>query len=179
LLVKLDEISRLVEDLPVVNTVTPFVRVEKANVSANAASKIATSKPSETSPVNDWQTTAQDFWQRNWLIVRTELVKLVRVSRIENPEAVLLTPEQTYFLRENLKLKILNARLGLLGRQIQSAKADMSAVADDLRKYSDPTSKQAQLLQAAVAQVQAQLGSAAIPGLDTSLAALALAAAGK
>ena len=31
LLVKLDEISRLVEDLPVLNTVTPVVRVEKKN----------------------------------------------------------------------------------------------------------------------------------------------------
>jgi uroporphyrin-III C-methyltransferase len=103
----------------------------------------------------------------------------VRVSRIENPDAVLLSPEQTYFLRENLKLKILNARLGLLGRQIQSAKSDLASVADDVRKYSDPTSKQAQLLQAALLQVQSQLSNAAIPALDSTLAALTLAAAGK
>jgi uroporphyrin-3 C-methyltransferase len=117
--------------------------------------------------------------QKHWQIVRAELGKLVRVSRIENPDAVLLSPEQTYFLRENLKLKILNARLGLLGRQIQSAKTDLLSVADDVRKYSDPTSKQVQILQAALSLVQTQLGNATIPVLDSSLAALTLAAAGK
>jgi uroporphyrin-3 C-methyltransferase len=67
----------------------------------------------------------------------------------------------------------------LLGRQIQSAKSDLASVAEDVRKYSDPTSKQAQLLQASLSQVQTQLGNATIPGLDASLAALTLAAAGK
>ena len=178
LLVKLDEISRLVEDLPVLNTVTAVARVD----TQNASSKVVSSKPAATSSaiqVSDWQTSLQNFMQSNWQIVRAELAKLVRVSRIENPDAVLLSPEQTYFLRQNLKLKILNARLGLLGRQIQSAKSDLASVADDVRKYSDPTSKQAQTLQTALSLVQAQLGNASIPALDSSLAALTLAAAGK
>jgi uroporphyrin-III C-methyltransferase len=182
LLVKLDEISQLVEDLPVLNTVTAVARVDKEN----APIKSNGTKPGAASAVveaTDWQSSLQNFWQnnlqKNWDIVRTELAKLVRVSQIENPEAVLLSPEQTYFLRENLKLKVLNARLGLLGRQIQSARSDLISVAQDVRKYSDPTSKQAQLLQAALLQVQTQLGNASIPALDSSLAALTLAAAGK
>ena len=191
LLVKLDEIGRLVEDLPVVNTVTAVVRVQKNEQAekTDAASKAISTKSATGKQGTDlkqdsgWGINLQEFWQKNWQAVRTELVKLVRVSRIENPDAVLLSPEQTYFLRENLKLKVLNARLGLLGRQIQSAKTDLLSVADDVRKYSDPTSKQAQLLQAALAQVQAQLSNAAIPGLDSTLAALTtvapLAAAGK
>ncbi len=178
LLVKLDEISRLVEDLPVLNTVTAVARVD----TQNASSKVVSSKPAATSSsiqVSDWQTSLQNFMQSNWQIVRAELAKLVRVSRIENPDAVLLSPEQTYFLHQNLKLKILNARLGLLGRQIQSAKTDLASVADDVRKYSDPTSKQAQTLQSALSLVQTQLGNTSIPALDSSLAALTLAAAGK
>lgn len=176
LLVKLDEISQLVEDLPVLNTVKAVARVEKAN----ATLKPDTSKPSNLGSAGaDWQTSLQSFMQNNWLIVRAELAKLVRVSRIENPDAVLLSPEQTYFLRENLKLKVLNARLGLLGRQIQSAKSDLVSVANDVSKYSDPTSKQVQTLQSALSQVQTQLSNASIPALDSSLAALALAAAGK
>jgi uroporphyrin-3 C-methyltransferase len=174
LLVKLDEISRLVEDLPVLNTVTPVVRVEKKN-----APLPASGDKSVVNQATDWQSSVQKFMQSNWQIVRAELVKLVRVSRIENPDAVLLSPEQTYFLRENLKLKILNARLGLLGRQIQSAKSNLASVADDVRKYSDPTSRQVQILQSALSLVQTQLGNAAIPVLDSSLAALTLAAAGK
>ena len=42
---------------------------------------------------------------------------LLRVSRIDSPEAALLAPEQGFFLRENIKLKLLNARLSLLARQ--------------------------------------------------------------
>ncbi len=178
LLVKLDEISRLVEDLPVLNTVTATARVDKQQVPF----KVSGTKSAANTSVHqdaDWQSGLQNFMHSNWQIVRAELAKLVRVSRIENPDAVLLSPEQTYFLRENLKLKTLNARLGLLGRQIQSAKSDLASVAEDVRKYSDPTSKQAQLLQASLSQVQTQLGNASIPGLDASLAALTLAAAGK
>lgn len=175
LLVKLDEISRLVEDLPVANNVTAIIRAEKPDVPAKAmgANSVAANQGSA------WQAIVQNLWQKNWQIVRSELVKLVRVSRIESPDAVLLSPEQTYFLRENLKLKILNARLGLLGRQIQSAKTDLASVADDVRKYSDPTSKQAQSLQSALSLVQTQLGNASIPALDSSFAALSLAVAGK
>ena len=178
LLVKLDEISRLVEDLPVLNTVTAVARVE----TQNAPSKVLGAKSAVPTAANqeaDWSTRLQNFMQSNWLIVRSELAKLVRVSRIENPDAVLLSPEQTYFLHQNLKLKILNARLGLLGRQIQSAKSDLASVADDVRKYSDPTSKQAQTLQSSLSLVQVQLSNAAIPALDSSLAALTLAASGK
>jgi uroporphyrin-III C-methyltransferase len=186
LLVKLDEISRLVEDLPVLNTVTAVARVEKQNATSNAPSNASSKASGAKSVANttanqdaDWQSSVQNFMQNNWQVVRAELAKLVRVSRIENPDAVLLSPEQTYFLRQNLKLKILNARLGLLGRQIQSAKSDLTSVADDVRKYSDPTSKQAQMLLSALSLVQTQLGNASIPALDASLAALTLAAAGK
>jgi uroporphyrin-III C-methyltransferase len=178
LLVKLDEISRLVEDLPVLNTVTAVPKIEKSNAGLSASSNTEGSKATVNQDA-DWQTGFQNFMQKHWQIVRAELGRLVRVSRIENPDAVLLSPEQTYFLRENLKLKILNARLGLLGRQIQSAKTDLLSVADDVRKYSDPTSKQVQILQAALSLVQTQLGNATIPALDSSLAALTLAAAGK
>ena len=178
LLVKLDEIGRLVEDLPVVNTVTAVPKVEKTEKNGAPVKALGTTSAA-SSQVQDWQTGLQKFMLNNWQIVRAELVKLVRVSRIESPDAVLLSPEQTYFLRENLKLKVLNARLGLLGRQIRSAKTDLTSIANDVRKYSDPTSKQAQQLLTALSQVQTQLENASIPALDASLAALTLAAAGK
>ena len=45
-----------------------------------------------------------------------ELRQAVRVTSIQHPEAVLMTPEQSVFLRENVKLRLLNARLSLLSR---------------------------------------------------------------
>ena len=56
-----------------------------------------------------------------------EMRSLVRVTRIEQPEAMLLAPEQAFFLRENLKLRLLNARLALLSRQFDTAQADLQA----------------------------------------------------
>jgi uroporphyrin-3 C-methyltransferase len=109
LLVKLDELMRQVDDLPVANAVVP--------VSAIGAGRPA---PAHT---------PEAVWDRAVEIVVTEVRGLVRVSRIDNPEAVLLTPEQTFFLRENLKLKLLNARLGLLSRQVDGARADLGSVA--------------------------------------------------
>jgi uroporphyrin-3 C-methyltransferase len=58
-------------------------------------------------------------WRRVWAEVRA----LVRVTRIDRPEAMLVAPEQAFFLRENLKLRLLNARLALLSRQFDTAQA--------------------------------------------------------
>ncbi|MDV7397188.1 uroporphyrinogen-III C-methyltransferase, partial [Arthrospira platensis SPKY1] len=65
--------------------------------------------------------TASRWWQQ----FQEGTADLIRVSRIDQPEAALLAPEQSYLLRENIKLKLLNARLGLLGRQLDTAKVDV------------------------------------------------------
>lgn len=182
LLAKLDELTRLVDDLAVLNEVVTAPAIEKVNAvdarqahQENSPGESAAAVPTHTS----WQATWQAVWQVGWNAVRSELLKLVRVSRIEHPDAVLLSPEQTFFLRENLKLKLLNARLGLLSRQLQSAKADMASASVVLHKYADPTAKSTQVALALLQQVQGQLGNMTIPGLDESFSALALAATGR
>ena len=62
---------------------------------------------------------------------------LVRVTQIENPEAVLVTPEQQFFVRENLKLRLLNARLALFARQFDIAQADLRDAQAALDRYFD------------------------------------------
>jgi uroporphyrin-3 C-methyltransferase len=104
---------------------------------------------------------------------------LVRLSRIEEPEAALLSPEQSFFLRENFKLRLLNARLGLLARQMDSARADLIAARYALDKYFDPTSRKTQSAAALLLQVQQQLQLLQLPRVDDTLAALATAAAGR
>ncbi|MDO8769917.1 MAG: uroporphyrinogen-III C-methyltransferase [Burkholderiaceae bacterium] len=182
LLTKLDELTRLVDDLPVLNAVVTAPAIEKISVPGTQQVNQKKSKDEDAAALKaslSWQATWQKAWQTSWSAVRTELLKLVRVSRIEHPDAVLLSPEQTFFLRENLKLKLLNARLGLLSRQLQSAKADLASASVDLHKYADPTAKSTQVVFALLLQVQGQLGNMAIPGLDESLSALTLAATGR
>lgn len=159
LLAKLDDLLRLVDDLPVVNAVAPVP----------AGSRRA---PAPDAPAATW-------WQRGLDVVRREAERLLRVSRIEQPEAALLSPEQSFFLRENLKFKLLNARLGMLARQFESSRADLQAASAALNKYFDPASRKTQQAAGLLQQVQGQMKTAELPRVDDTLAALATAAAGR
>ena len=117
--------------------------------------------------------------QRSWEVVRDEARGLVRVSRIDHPEAILLAPEQTFFLRENLKLKLLNARFGILARQYDSARSDLAGATAALNKYFDPASRHTQNAATVLQQAQAHLKNTELPRLDETLSALATAAAGR
>jgi uroporphyrin-3 C-methyltransferase len=117
--------------------------------------------------------------QRTLDNLREEARKLLRVSRIDQPEAALLSPEQSFFLRENLKLRLLNARLALLSRQTDSVRADLASANAWLGKYFDPHSRKTQAAAQLLAQVQGQLRTSELPRLDETMAALATAAAGR
>ena len=159
LLVKFDELARQVDELPVANAV--------AGSSASAPVR----KPAPP-PKLAW-------WERALADLREEARNLVRVSRIDEPEAVLLAPEHAFFLRENLKLKLLNARLALLSRQTDAARADVAAAQAALRKYFDPASRRTQAAAALLQQIHSQLRSVELPRIDETLAVLATAAAGR
>jgi uroporphyrin-III C-methyltransferase len=159
LLVKLDELTRQVDELPLANAV------------AVAGAPVPPRRAASAPPVA--------WWERALADLRDEARSLVRVSRIDQPEAVLLAPEQGFFLRENLKLKLLNARLGLLARQTDAARTDIGAAVAALRKYFDPASRKTQVAVALAQQVQSQLRAVELPRIDETLAVLATAAAGR
>ncbi len=159
LLIKLDDLTRLVDEVPLVNAVaTPVVA--------------GPPKGGASAPAEAW-------WQHALRVAGSEARALVRVTRVEQPEAGLIAPDQGFFLRENLKLKLLNARLGLLARQIDPAQNDLTAVEASVRKYFDPGSRKTQAALVTLQQVQAQMKNTALPRVDETLAALATAAAGR
>jgi uroporphyrin-III C-methyltransferase len=162
-LVKLDELTRVVDELPLANAVGP----QQPSTPAPQARRKAAPPP----PVR--------WWERLLADVRDEARGLVRVSRIDEPDAMLLAPDQAFFVRENLKLKLLNARLGLLARQTDSARGDVASAAQAVRKYFDPSSRRTQAALALLQQVQGQLRSVELPRIDETLAVLATTAAGK
>ena len=159
LLVRIDELLRMADELPLANAV--------AEVSAGGSLKRA-----DTESWPSW-------WQRGLRLVGEEARNLLRVSRIDQPEAALLAPEQAFFLRENLKLRLLNARLGLLSRQTDNTHADLASASAWLGKYFDPASRKTQTAVQLLAQVQSQLKNTELPRLDDTLAALTTAAAGR
>jgi uroporphyrin-III C-methyltransferase len=187
LLVKLDELARIVDQLPLSNAVSQ--PSQNAAIKAAVASKpgAQTAKPasgaSATSDGATSMTSTFNQWPR-WLqnvagAVRDEARGLVRVSRIDTPEAALLSPEQSFFVRENLKLKILNARLGLLARQSDASRADLQQASVSLGKYFDTNAASTQQALALALQLQGQMKATELPRVDDTLAALATAAAGR
>jgi len=161
LLARLDELVRLADELPLANAVVV------AKTPADTAVK-----PHEATGLTAW-------WQRSLQLVLDELRGLVRVSRIDHPEAVLLTPEQSFFVRENLKLLLLNARLGLLARQPEAARADLLKAASAMDKYFDADSRRLRAAAGLLQQTREQMKTLELPRVDDTLAALATAAAGR
>jgi uroporphyrin-3 C-methyltransferase len=165
LLIRLDELARWVDDLPLANAVV-----------------VSEPKPPLEAPVatSSWARAVSASWWEGVLSAMWEDVRsLVRVSRIDRPEASLLAPEQSYFLRENLKLRLLNARLALLTRHHEAARQDLTQVQHDLERYFDAGSRRGLAAQAALRQVLADSKQIELPRIDETLAALATAAAGR
>jgi len=173
LMLKLDELARLVDELPVANEI---VASDMGHSGADKAAALAVSKPwlpgVDTLPLQAW---SRRVLGSLWL----EASQLLRVSRIDQPEAALLAPEQSFFLRENLKLRLLNARLALLSRHTEAARADLVHAGIWLGKYFDPAARKTQSAVQLLGLVQSQLKTTELPRIDETMAALTTAAAGR
>ena len=66
-----------------------------------------------------------------------DIKNLVTVERIDKPEPPLLSTEHTLYLRENIKLRLLTARIALLQHDDATYKADLNAVTKWLNQYFD------------------------------------------
>jgi uroporphyrin-3 C-methyltransferase len=101
------------------------------------------------------------------------------VSRVDQPEAMLMAPEQSFFLRENLKLKLLNARLAVLSRQFDIAQGDLRSALATIERYFERDARKTLQLADMLRSVSSQLRQNGVPRPDETLAALAATAAGR
>ena len=108
------------------------------------------------------------FLREAWQDVR----QLVRIENLDRPDVPLLTPQQQFFLRENLKLRLLSARFNLLFHDQSNLRADVRAADAWLEKYFDVRSKPVQGLQAVLRQLQATEIATDLPDLGRSLEAV-------
>lgn len=140
------------------------VRGDKATGKADAQA--------EPSIWSQWWANAQETWQSMSAEMWLELRQLVRIREVQQPDAILLSPGQAYFVRENLKLRLLNARLALLSRNEFAFRNDLSSAQDTIAKYFDTRAKQVQTTQALLKQVQGSTLSIQMPTLAESLNAV-------
>jgi uroporphyrin-3 C-methyltransferase len=179
LVIKLDEAVRMADELPLLSQ--PDKR-RGPNVGAPARggpAVPAAASAAATAAAGSWRAELTARWTLLVTRVAEEAKSLVRVTRIDEPEAMLIAPEQAYFLRENLKLRLLNARLALLSRQFTTAQADLRDVQMMLERYFDRSSRRVTTVNELVRQVSAQARGIVVPRPDETLAALAAVLAGK
>ena len=190
LAIRIDETVRAIDDLPLLAAIdrrgaqrdaTSRAAGERASDTASSTSPAAAARPAAGAsaaggPGPQWlDARLRSMLHQVWSEVRD----LVRVTRVDEPEAALLAPEQAYFLRENLKLRLLNARLALLSRQFDTVQADLRDAQASLDRYFDKGSRRVELAREQLRQVAQQARQVTVPRPDATLAALATAVAGR
>lgn len=111
---KLEGVIAKVDELPLAMQARP----------AGANDDVAADRTGE-----GWRLLVAEIWD--------DLLSLVRIERIDAPQTPLLAPDQAFFLRENLKLRLLGARLALLARDQAAYSADLAAAVDWSTRYFD------------------------------------------
>lgn len=122
-------------------------------------------------PRSWWQQAGSEIWQ--------ELRSLIRIQRFDRDEPALLAPGQDFFLRENLKLRLLNARLALLARDQWTFRNELKVSQEWLARHFATDEKSVQTTQAMLRQMLATEINVELPGLSDSLAALRAVRSGK
>ena len=112
----------------------------------------------------EWRKFLREAW--------TEVKALVRVEVADRPAAPLVPPPQQYFLRENLRLRLLAARIALLSHDDNGFKADVTAANAWLKQYFDTRTKTVQALSATLTQLAATPMPTDLPDLAASLIAV-------
>ncbi|MDZ7595731.1 MAG: uroporphyrinogen-III C-methyltransferase [Thiobacillus sp.] len=161
-----DDLAKL-RAVPSIDEVGASARIE-ALVARHASWPLASAQVSEAVTAPRTSGRATDIGQELW----AELKRLAQIRRIDGNEAVLLPPEQAYFLRENLRLRLLSARLALLSEDQAAFEADLRAVSTLLKRYFNTRDAG---VAAALKEIERLSGlqiAQKLPGIDASLAAL-------
>jgi uroporphyrin-3 C-methyltransferase len=128
---------------------------------ADAAKSAAPAKPANA---DYWREVGADLWR--------EVRQLVRIERIDQADPALLSPNQSFFLRENLKLRLLNARLALLQRDGKTFREEIRQSREQLERYFDSRTKSVQAAQSTLMTLATTDVSFDMPGLAETLTAL-------
>ena len=173
LALRLDNVIAQVDMLPMLSDEKPTLPAppEKKAKAVKPATPAKGGK-ADAAEASPWLLALQDTWNswssEMWVDVR----QLIRVRSVETPDALMLSPTQAYFLRENLKLRLLNARMALLSRNEAAFRSDLIAAQEALVKYFDTRARSTQTVQALLRQVQGSNLAIEMPTLADSLNAV-------
>jgi uroporphyrin-3 C-methyltransferase len=153
LAIKLEGVIAVVDTMPLAYEQRP--RAEPAKPAASPAQ------------LSFWQSLAADVW--------SETKQMVRIERIDAPghaDPALLSPSQSLFVRENLKLRLINARLSLLSHDGRSFREDVRQASDWMGRYFDGHARPVQASLATLKSLAAVDVGVELPTLNDTLETL-------
>jgi uroporphyrin-3 C-methyltransferase len=129
-------------------------------------------RPSEAavapSPKAGSEGTLARLARETWADVRS----LVRIQRVDSDEVPLVSPSQAFFLRENLRMRLLSARIALLAHDEAGFKADARSASDWLARYFDIKDKRVAAGLSVLKQLSDSDVSIDLPDISGSLQAV-------
>jgi uroporphyrin-3 C-methyltransferase/uroporphyrinogen III methyltransferase/synthase len=160
---RLDNVIGQIDNLPLLADEKP--------AEPSAPSRVNPPSPSSSKVLSLGQRMTETW--RNWSHeMWDDIRQLIRVRTVETPEALMLSPSESYFVRENLKLRLLNARLALLSRNEGTFRDDLDSAQQMVTRYFDTKARSTQAAQGLLRQVQANNVTIEVPDLSESLNAV-------
>ncbi len=170
LLSKSDELSRLLDEVPLAAEVKEIKPSNTAKTSAktvrdNSLIPADTPTTSASPPIFNIRNSINTIPSIGEFIatLTAPLTEWFKIRRIDSPQAVLTSPEQLFWLRENMKLQAQSARLSLLSRQSDSYQRNLEKVQQSLTLYADAKQPKVVQAQALLLQLRAARLNAVLP----------------
>ena len=163
----------LLKAAPAVDVVGLTVKLDRLAASADSLPlTIDHTRSSPTPATGSHVASAVPAWQRLGEQLLDDIGQLIRVRRMDKPEALLLSPEQAFFLRENLKLHLLGARIAVLQHQDGPFRADLAASERYVQHYFDTQSSATHTWLATLNEIKTAQLSVRVPDITASLRAV-------
>ena len=182
----LARLTRDVNKIAMRDTAPPTDRTVTSDADTSAAPSpaigLATDPASTTvapSLLDQAVTSVSTVWHSLSQAFVAQASQLVRVRAVAPTDELMLSPENAWVLRENLRLRLLSARLAVLSGQKQTALADISAVLQGIALYADPAAPSVVGLVGDLQQLQTTIAALHVPIPQSTLAALASAASAR
>lgn len=97
----------------------------------------STLQESATAQTDNSPANSSNFWSQTWDKTVNTLKNMVEIRKLDSNDAMLLAPEQIYFVRSNLRLRLLDARLALLQHNGEVYKNNLNAIESTVKQYFD------------------------------------------
>ena len=157
---------------PYLDTVGISLRLDNLAAAVDALPLVMELRPPEPGASEHQAPATEGVWLRFARETWEDMKRLVRIQHMDKPDIPLLSPSQAYFLRENLKLRLLSARLALLARDGASFNADIDASLDWISRYYDNKSRPTVAMLEALHQLRASEVGIELPRISASLDAV-------